>query len=151
VTDELLALLGATSAPSKQSDSIPTNETAMENYGNGVVSGNGNDSISHVNDTQGNSLLADLVNAEDNSDEVDEPMAFDFHNDSYDDGDDESFNLDDDLANVDNNLSEEGNNNDLHDASNQGTLKETTVQITGLTLPSAGETSSEDEEDSLAE
>ena len=159
VTDELLALLGATNEPAYDNRISHVCNDASNKQGQS------NPTINTTNPTQGttdndgpnrntSSLLAGLEDAEDNLDDHDyqQPMPFDFNEqqfDSQDDNfDDESFNLDDDLPNDDNN---DTSTKTIEDAASRDVSKGMNEQqITPLTLPSAGESSSDDE-DSLAE
>lgn len=131
VTDELLALLGATSAP-EQDTSVSNNQTRVQRD-------------EHSNN---GSFLAGLPDDEEDLDDDDKPMALDFNNQKFDSQDSFDDGLDDDLPNDEKNPLDEVLNGPTGDIDKGNYIS----QITSLTLPSPGETSSEDdEEDSLAE
>jgi len=148
VSDELLALLGASSAPEQDTSVSNPRFTAPTNESQTGASNSSNQT--HIQGGENNnkgSFLTGLPDADDDLDD-DEPMAFDFNNQKFDDYDSFGDGLYDDLANDETNPSHEASyepNEDNQEGTN-------TSQITSLTLPSPGETSSEDdEEDSLAE
>eukprot|EP00956_Cyclotella_meneghiniana_P020652 scaffold36693_cov44-Cyclotella_meneghiniana.AAC.2 len=145
VSDELLALLGAPSAP-LQAISVsyeypcftaPTNERQTDS--------SNNSNQTHVQGGQTNnngSFLASLPDVDDDLDD-DEPMASDFNNYKFDDQENFSDGLDDDVANDEMNSSHEASNERIDDNQN-GTNPS---HMTFLTLPSPGQTSSEDDEE----
>ena len=151
VTDELLALLGATNEPPNNVNRTASNKPEQSNPTNDAS--NSTD-ITDNNRPNGNSssFLADLEDAEDNIEDCEQPMQFDFNDqqfDSQDDNfDDESFNLDDDHVTDE---IKNAKSDPMEETAQRDALKGTSEQqITPLSLPSAGESSSDDE-DSLAE